>query len=96
MITQAGVHPRVVGLVYVAARAPDAGEDLDAISRTDRTTSPDLQRFLAKRMGATSVEIESGHLSLITHPEQITTMILEAARSAHPAAHAPDTMAAPG
>ena len=57
-----------------------------AISRNDRTTSPDLQRFLAKRMGATSVEIESGHLSLITHPEQITTMILEAARSAHLAA----------
>ncbi|MGA8533331.1 MAG: alpha/beta fold hydrolase, partial [Candidatus Tumulicola sp.] len=25
--TQAGVHPKVVGLVYIAARAPDAGED---------------------------------------------------------------------
>ncbi len=27
IITQAGVHPRVVGLVYVAAHAPDVGED---------------------------------------------------------------------
>jgi hypothetical protein len=44
-------------------------------------------------MGATTVEIESGHLSLITHPEQITTLILEAARSGDPAARAPD---APG
>jgi pimeloyl-ACP methyl ester carboxylesterase len=27
IITQAGVHPNVVGLVYVAAHAPDVGED---------------------------------------------------------------------
>lgn len=27
IITQAGVHPKVVGLVYVAAHAPDVGED---------------------------------------------------------------------
>ena len=31
VITQAGVDPRVVGLVYVAARAPDAGEDYAAL-----------------------------------------------------------------
>jgi pimeloyl-ACP methyl ester carboxylesterase len=27
IITEAGVHPKVVGLVYVAAHAPDVGED---------------------------------------------------------------------
>src|SRR5882757_4289315 len=27
IITEAGVHPNVVGLVYVAAHAPDVGED---------------------------------------------------------------------
>nr|WP_092868497.1 alpha/beta hydrolase [Hyphomicrobium facile] len=27
VITEAGVHPKVVGLVYVAAHAPDVGED---------------------------------------------------------------------
>ncbi|MES2639398.1 MAG: alpha/beta hydrolase [Myxococcota bacterium] len=31
IITQAGVHPNVVGLVYVAAHAPDAGEDEAAL-----------------------------------------------------------------
>ena len=69
-----------------------------AISRNDRTTSPDLERFLAKRMSATTVEIDSGHLSLITHPDQITQLILEAARSAATkAANAPDTaLATPG
>jgi pimeloyl-ACP methyl ester carboxylesterase len=68
-----------------------------AISRNDRTTSPDLERFLAKRMGATTVEIDSGHLSLITHPDEVTQLILEAARGARPiAAHEPGTLLAVG
>lgn len=152
VISEAGADPKVTALVYVAARAPDAGEDfaalastfpmmpvragvethdgysvvsekafLDyfangvparqaqalyavqqpiaadlfagkttlaawqskpswyAVSRDDRTTSPDLQRFLAERMNATTVELDSGHLSLVSHPREIADMILEAA-----------------
>ena len=152
VITVAGMHPSVVGLVYVAARAPDVAEDhaalakkfpaapanegltfhdgfgslteeaflndfangVDpvrartlyavqgrvsdtlftdrtteaawrskpssyAVSRQDRTISPELQQFLAQRMHATTVEIDSGHLSMITHPEQISQLILDAA-----------------
>jgi len=155
VITEAGIDPRVAGLVYVAARAPDAGEDYAAlaqrfpappasaglvytdefgaltedaflndfangvdvararvlyavqgrvserlfqdrttvaawrsrpswyaISRRDRTISPELQQFFAMRMNATTVEIDSGHLSLVTHPQQITSLILAAARAA--------------
>ena len=33
IITEAGVHPSVVGLVYVAAHAPDVGEDEAALGR---------------------------------------------------------------
>ncbi|MEA2132042.1 MAG: hypothetical protein QOJ85_4933, partial [Solirubrobacteraceae bacterium] len=51
-----------------------------AISKRDRTTSPELERFLAKRMKAKTIELDSGHLSLITHPRQITELILRAAR----------------
>jgi pimeloyl-ACP methyl ester carboxylesterase len=152
VISEAGVHPKVSALVYVAARAPDAGEDYAAlaasfpappanaglvrsggfaqlseeafirdfagdidpararvlyavqgrisatlfasrttqaawkskptwyaVSTNDRTTSPDLERFLAKRMNAKTIELESSHLSLISHPDQITDLILEAA-----------------
>jgi pimeloyl-ACP methyl ester carboxylesterase len=34
IITQAGVHPNVVGLVFVAAHAPDVGEDESALGKT--------------------------------------------------------------
>src|SRR3974377_1557629 len=34
IVTEAGVHPKVAALVYVAARAPDAGEDYTALAKT--------------------------------------------------------------
>jgi pimeloyl-ACP methyl ester carboxylesterase len=52
-----------------------------AISRQDRTTSPELERFLASRMNATTAEIDSGHLSLITHPQEVTQLILDAVQA---------------
>lgn len=152
IVTEAGMHPNVSALVYVAARAPDAGEDYTALAKTfptppasagiifdgdegrlsetaflrdfagdlpeekakvlyaiqepfhkalltgkttlaawrskpsfyavsteDRTINPDLERFMAKRMGAKTIEVKSSHLSLISHPDEITNLILEAA-----------------
>jgi pimeloyl-ACP methyl ester carboxylesterase len=34
IITETGIHPNVVGLVYVAAHAPDVGEDEGALGRS--------------------------------------------------------------
>jgi pimeloyl-ACP methyl ester carboxylesterase len=151
VISETGVDPKVSPLVYVAARAPDAGEDFVAlsgkfptgpvragvqthdgftllsedsflkyfangvepkqarvlyavqeptaaslfggrttvaawrskpswyaVSKLDQTINPDLERFLAKRMNATTVELEAGHLSLVSHPRQIADLILAA------------------
>jgi pimeloyl-ACP methyl ester carboxylesterase len=152
LVTEAGVHPDVSALVYVAARAPDAGEDYTALAKTfptppasagiifdgdegrlseaaflhdfagdlpeakakvlyavqqpfqkvlltgkttqaawrskpswyavsteDRTINPDLERFMAKRMGAKTIEVKASHLSLISHPDEIARLIIEAA-----------------
>ncbi len=152
IVTEAGVHPNVSALVYVAARAPDAGEDYTALAKSfptppasagilfdgdegrlsepaflrdfagdlpeakakvlyavqepfqkalltgkttqaawrskpsfyavsteDRTINPDLERFMAKRMGAKTIEVKSSHLSMISHPDEIARLIQEAA-----------------
>jgi pimeloyl-ACP methyl ester carboxylesterase len=50
-----------------------------AVSTEDRTINPDLERFMAKRMGAKTIEVKSSHLSLISRPNEITQLILEAA-----------------
>ncbi len=152
IVTEAGMDPQVSALVYVAARAPDAGEDYAAlakkfppapasagvvfdgdegrlteaaflrdfagdiptahakllyavqepfhktlltgrtqhaawrskpsfyaVSTEDRTINPDLERFMAKRMGATTIEVRSSHLSLISHAREIADLIGRAA-----------------
>ena len=50
------------------------------MSTEDRTINPDLERFMAKRMGAKTIELKASHLSLISHPDPITGLILEAAQ----------------
>jgi pimeloyl-ACP methyl ester carboxylesterase len=45
VITEAGVHPKVIGLVYVAAHAPDVGEDEGALGKK-------MPSVLAKTPGA--------------------------------------------
>jgi pimeloyl-ACP methyl ester carboxylesterase len=151
-LSETGVDPKVSALVYVAARAPEAGEDYPAlaakfppapagkglvrvdgfaqlseeafirdfagdlpvakaralyavqgrisetlfasrttqaawkskpsfyaISRNDRTTAPELQRFVAERMKAKTIELDSSHVSLVSHPREIANLILQAA-----------------
>jgi pimeloyl-ACP methyl ester carboxylesterase len=151
IVSEVGLDPKITALVYVAARAPDAGEDYAALAKNyptppatagivfnddwgqlseqaflhdfagdlppeearvlyavqqpfrkslttekttkaawrtkpsfyavstqDRTINPDLERFMAKRMGAKTIEIEASHLALISHPDAITKLILEA------------------
>lgn len=34
---------------------------------------------MAKRMGAKTIELKSSHVSLISHPDEIAALILEAA-----------------
>jgi hypothetical protein len=148
IVSEAGIDPKVAAVVYVAARAPDAGEDYAAlakqfptppasagivfdgdegrlteeaflrdfagdlpeqraralyavqepfhrallagrtqhaawrikpsfyaVSTQDRTINSDLQRYMAKRMGATTIEVNASHLSLISHPDEITNLI---------------------
>ena len=53
-----------------------------AVSTEDRTIDPALQRFMAKRMGAKTIEVKASHLSLISQPDTIAALILEAAGQA--------------
>jgi pimeloyl-ACP methyl ester carboxylesterase len=151
IVTEAGIDPKVSAVVYVAARAPDAGEDYTelakkfpappasagivfdgdegrlteaaflhdfagdlpeararvlyavqqpfhkalltgktthaawrskpsfyAVSTEDRTINPDLERFMAKRMRATTIEVKASHLALISRPVEIANLILQA------------------
>lgn len=156
IITVAGNEPNVAGLVYVAAFAPDEGENISdlkskaappaavahvkpddqgflwidreaypeffagdvdlqearvmaavqmpwkvsktkisnpawrskpswyQISERDKMINPELQRFMAKRIGATTISLEASHASAVSCPNEIAGLIIEAATFAEP------------
>ncbi|WP_068874191.1 MULTISPECIES: alpha/beta hydrolase [unclassified Phenylobacterium] len=50
------------------------------VSKLDRTINPDLQRFMAGRMKAKTIELDAGHLAIVSHARQVAELILDAAR----------------
>ena len=50
------------------------------ISESDRIIPPDAQRQFAQRMNATTISLNSSHASLVTHPDEIAQLILNATK----------------
>jgi len=45
------------------------------VGKKDRTVDPDLERFLAKRMDATTYELDSSHVPMLSQPERVLDVI---------------------
>jgi pimeloyl-ACP methyl ester carboxylesterase len=45
------------------------------VSAQDHTVNPELQRFSAKRMNATTYEIQSSHVAMLSHPDVVLDAI---------------------
>src|ERR1700756_2358259 len=45
------------------------------VGKKDRTVHPDLERFFAKRMGATTYELDSSHVPMLSQPERVIAVI---------------------
>jgi hypothetical protein len=41
---------------------------------------PDAERMFAKQMNATTISLASSHASLVSHPQEIAQLILDATR----------------
>ena len=52
------------------------------VAKNDRTVHPDMERFVAKRMSATTTEVASSHVPMLSHPELVIDVIREAANAA--------------
>ena len=51
------------------------------VSKNDRTVQPDLERAMAKRMGATTIELDSSHVPMLSQPERVLDVIRAAANA---------------
>jgi len=53
------------------------------VAKNDRTVNPELERFVAKRMGATVIEVESSHVPMLSKPDVVLDIIRKAANSVY-------------
>jgi len=49
------------------------------VAKNDRTVQPDLERAMAKRMNATTIELDSSHVPMLSQPERVLEVIRAAA-----------------
>ena len=52
-----------------------------AVAQNDEVIPPDAERVFAQRMGATTTELESGHVGMVSHPDEVAGLIQTAAQS---------------
>ena len=52
-----------------------------AVAQNDEVIPPDVERLFAKRMGATTSELVSGHVGMVSHPDEVAGLIQTAAQS---------------
>ena len=50
------------------------------VSTEDRAINPDLERYYAKRIGATTTEIKASHVPFLSHPKEVARVIEAAAK----------------
>ncbi len=56
------------------------------VAKNDRTVHPELERFAAKRMGATTYEVDSSHVPMLSNPKVVIDVIRTAAKAVQGAA----------
>jgi pimeloyl-ACP methyl ester carboxylesterase len=49
------------------------------VAANDEAIPPEAERQFAQRMGATTVEVASGHLAMVTYPDAVVELIEAAA-----------------
>jgi pimeloyl-ACP methyl ester carboxylesterase len=51
------------------------------VAAGDEAIPPDAERQFAHRMGATTIEVNSGHVAMVSHPDEVTQLIKTAAEA---------------
>ena len=70
---------------FVIPSGPPAWKDILSyymVASQDRVIDPAAERIMAERAGATVVEIDSSHVAMISHPDEVADLIRRAATAA--------------
>ena len=85
----AATQKPISGAIFGAAVSAPAWKTIPSwylIATADRAINPDLQRFFATRMGATTSEVEASHVPFVSRPNEVARCIAAAATASPGAA----------
>jgi pimeloyl-ACP methyl ester carboxylesterase len=85
-IVMAAVQKPISGSIFGEPVGAAAWHQIPAwyqVSTDDQVIHPDLQRWMADRMGAKTIELNSSHASILSHTQAIAAFIREAAEPSH-------------
>jgi pimeloyl-ACP methyl ester carboxylesterase len=51
------------------------------VANNDQTVNPELERFVAQRMGAHTYDVDSSHVAMLSHPDFVLDVIRDAAKA---------------
>jgi pimeloyl-ACP methyl ester carboxylesterase len=51
------------------------------VAQNDEAIPPDAERQFAERMGATTIEVPSSHVAMVSHPQEVSELIEKAAET---------------
>ncbi|WP_433379913.1 alpha/beta hydrolase [Actinoplanes sp. CA-142083] len=80
----AATQKPIAAQCFGEAAGPPAWKTLPSwalVSTQDRMINPDLERFMARRSHATTIEVRSSHASPASHPDKVAGLIIAAARA---------------
>lgn len=78
----AAAQKPIIGTAFGATITQAAWKTIPSwyvVAQQDNALHPDLQRFYAKRMGATTVELKASHALFVSQPREIARVIEQAA-----------------
>jgi pimeloyl-ACP methyl ester carboxylesterase len=82
VLVAAAAQKPIMGTIFGSAPKDAAWKSIPSwylVTRQDKAINPDLERFYAKRINATTVEVSSSHAVFVSHPDDVARIIRQAA-----------------
>ncbi|HEX4864175.1 MAG TPA: alpha/beta hydrolase [Acidimicrobiales bacterium] len=72
------VQQPIAGAAFAEAMEVPAWKSLPSwylVAENDEAIPPDVERHFANRMGATTIEVSSSHVPMVSHPKEVVALI---------------------
>jgi pimeloyl-ACP methyl ester carboxylesterase len=84
VLVAAAAQKPIMGSIFSSAPKEAAWKTIPSwylVTRQDKAINPELERLYAKRINATTLEVNASHAVFVSHPGDVARIIQQAARA---------------